>query len=242
MSLGLHDPERRYRRRIWGAITRIGFYIVTLVVASVFAYQSGVQQVISRENQLTEDVAALEQTKATLEQNAIRLEAAARTAQRQYDELLARFEREVPTGVARDFAELVAERLAAGVPPERLAFYIGAADEAKDCIDTVTKRFIMPTPIYDGPNTSIGFSDGRITVTGRGQNAVADGGGPLGWYDPAREVSLNFTVIGGETSTVTGLLPLHTSVVLDGWEHRFTAVEGERSFVQVTGDRCPLAG
>ncbi|MEO3431810.1 hypothetical protein [Inquilinus sp. CAU 1745] len=242
MTLGLYDPDRRYRRRVWGAIIRIGFYVVTIGVASVFAYQIGVEQSKNREEQLAARVSALESARQTLEQNAIRLEAAAQTAQIQYRDLLTRFEQEVPRGDLRVLSQLVATRLQEGVAPERLAFFINAADQVRDCAPADTKRFILPTPIYQGPNTAVGFADGRITVSGMGANATGEDGAPLGWFDPTQDVKITFTLVGGEQSEVSGAMPLYHSVVLGDREFRFTITQGERSFVEVTADNCALPG
>ena len=88
----------------------------------------------------------------------------------------------------------------------------------------------------------MGFADGRITVTGEGKNAVSPDGLPEGWFDPAQELSINLTTIGGESASVAGLLPLHTSLILGTDEYRFTVVEGAQSFVEVTADRCDFVG
>ena len=238
MSLGLYDSRRRRRRRIWRTALRIGFYMALLTVVAVQAFRFGVEHSQGQVEQLNARVAALQEANATLEQDAIQLEAAARTAQVRYRDLLERYDREVPTGLERDLVGLVAQRLADGVPPERLAFYIRSATAARDCTEPSTRRFIMPTPVYQGPNTSIAFADGRITVTGMGQSAHGPDGAPLGWFDPAEDVTVAFTLIGGEQSSTTGPLPLHHSVVLGSEEHRFTIVAGERAMVNVTADRC----
>jgi len=234
----LYDYDRRYRRRVWGTLTRIGFYVATIAVTALFAYRTGIEQSAERERRLEDRVAELESSLAAAEQNAIRLEAAARTAQIQYDELMTRFEAEVPQGERRQLLRLVSARLEEGLPPERLAFFIRSAAPPRDCTEAESRRFIVPTPTYDGPNTSIGFADGRITVTGRGENEVTEGGAIQGWYDPARPVTLVFTRIGGEREQVEGQLPLHHTLVLDDAEWRFTATQGERSMVDVTADRC----
>lgn len=236
--MSLYDHDRRYRRRVWGTITRFGFYVITIGVAAAFAYQTGVKQVENREQRLEAQVAELESSLATAEQKAIRMEAAANTATIQYDDLLARFEAEVPTGHERQLLALIEQRQAEGVAPERIAFFIESAAPPRDCTEADSKRFILPTPVYDGPNTSVGFADGKITVTGRGDNAVSESGGPLGWYDPAQPVTIAFTRIGGEREEIQGVLPLHHSMVLDDAEWRFTAVPGDRSMVNVVADRC----
>lgn len=238
MSFGLYDPERRYRRRVRKATIRVGFYLVSIGIAAALGYQFGVQETRGRETHLAQQLADAEAARAALEQNVIRLGAAARTTQILYDELRQRYEREVPTGTRRELAELVAHRLEQGIDAERLAFVIRAADEPTDCSGAETRRFILPTPAYRGPNTAVGFADGRITVTGRGENARSANGGALGWFDPAQPVTVTFTLIGGEESAVSGQLPLHHSIALAGAEYRFTIVEGDRSFVNVTADRC----
>lgn len=240
MSLGLYDPDRRYRRRIWARIARTGLFLATIGATSALAYQIGVEQMRGRHQSLEQEVETLRAETVDLQQTAIRLEAATRTAEVQYQELLARFEREVPSGAVRELAQLVAQQLEKGVEADRLAFFINAADQVRDCGAPETKRFIVPTPIYQGANTSVGFADGRITVTGMGANARDEAGKLQGWYDPAQPVKITFTTIGGEQSETTGQLPLHHSVVLGEYEYRFTIVEGERSFVVVTADRCAL--
>lgn len=238
MTIGLYDPERRYRRRLWAGIVRVGFYIATLILVGLFAYQIGVERVEVREDRVQDRIALLEAANSRLEQEGIRLQAQARAAQIQYNELFQRFEREVPLGIKRELAELVTSLLDQGVAPERLAFVIGNAAQPRNCVEPETKRFIMPTPAYRGANTSVGFADNRITVTGTGANAVAENGGVQGWFDPAQTVTLTFSVIGGNSSAVSGLLPLHHSLVLGDREYRFSVVEGERSFVNVTADNC----
>ncbi|MEQ8967132.1 MAG: hypothetical protein RID91_15040 [Azospirillaceae bacterium] len=234
----LYDYDRRYRRRVWGTITRIGFYVATIAVTALFAYRTGIEQSAERERRLDNRVAELESSLAAAEQNAIRLEAAARTARIQYEELMARFEAEVPRGERRELLNLVSARLEEGVAPDRLAFFVRSAAPPTDCTEAESRRFIAATPTYDGPNTAIGFADGRITVTGEGENAVSEGGSVQGWYDPAMPVTMAFTRIGGEREEVEGKLPLHHTLVLDGAEWRFTATEGDRSMINVAADRC----
>ncbi len=236
----LYDPSRRYRRRLWGALIRFAFYVGTLLVAVVFAFQVGVERNKQREEQLLAELEELEQSHDILQEANIRLEAARQTAETEYRRLLGRYEREVPQGVERELAEIVSAKLEAGAAPDRLAFVIQSADRPRDCSEAETKRFIMPTPIYQGPNTAVGFADGRITVSGLGESARNAAGGPEGWFDPAEPVTVRFTRIGGEQEEISGELPLHHSIALGDAEYRFTIVPGNRSFVQVTADRCPL--
>src|SRR3546814_7653548 len=97
-----------------------------------------------RQESLEHEAAALRAERVELQKNAIRLEAASRTAEIQYRELLARFQREVPSGEIRELSQLVADRLDQGVPADRIAFFINAADRVRDCGNPETKRFIVP--------------------------------------------------------------------------------------------------
>lgn len=242
MSLGLYDSERRRRQRFWSNLTRVGFYVITIAVVAAFSYQIGVEQMKDRESELMRETEDLKHVKSELERSTISLQATTQTAEARYRELQDRFEKEVPRGILRQLAGLVAGRLDEGIAPQRLALYINAASEPKNCDAPETKRFIVRTPTYDGANTSVGFADGRITVTGEGKNAVSTDGLPEGWFDPAQEMSISLTAIGGESTAVSGLLPLHTSLILGADEYRFTVIEGAQSFVEVTADRCDFVG
>ncbi len=238
MSLGLYDTERRHRRRMLASIFRFGLVIVLLVVTSAISYRYGVRQVETDEARLLAEVEALRTAKSNLESDALRHQSEVRTVEIRYEELQRRFEAEMPTGALRELTALARERLAEGLDPERLAFYIREANDPRDCSPMDSKRFVMPTPAYQGADGTVSFNNGRISVTGLGANAIAENGGIQGWFDPAKDVAITLTVIDGETETITGVLPLYKSIVLEDKEFRFAFQQGRRSFIQVTADRC----
>jgi hypothetical protein len=238
MGLGLYDPERRYRRRVWGTIIRVFFSITVLLVAAGFAYQIGVERTKGQITTLQGQVTSLTQAKGGLEQERIQLQAAAQTAQIQYRELTARFEREVPTGTYRELADKVAQRLHDGLDPQRLAFYIDQASAARDCKTGESKRFILPTQNAVGSNSSVAFANNTIAVTGRGEGTVDESGKAQAAYDPAKPITVNFRGIDGKQVSATGMLPLFQSLVVGEKEYRFSLIEGERSFVRVTSEVC----
>ena len=94
------------------------------------------------------------------------------------------------------------------------------------------------TPIYKSPNRSVGFAGGTITVVGDGQSARDGAGDSEGWFDPTAPLTLRITPQDGKETVITGVLPLHQSVVVDNTEFRFTAAAGARSFIEITSDRC----
>ncbi|MEI6557592.1 MAG: hypothetical protein WCO00_04235, partial [Rhodospirillaceae bacterium] len=106
------------------------------------------------------------------------------------------------------------------------------------CQTPETKRLQPSTQFYKSPNRSVSFASGTITVVGEGMSVRDTSGNAEGWYDPAQAVTLHITPQGGKEQLITGVLPLHQSVVVDSTEYRFTAVAGSRSFLEVTADRC----
>ena len=241
MVLNLYETTRRRRRRAWGGVIRVGLYLIFVLAVGAFAYQTAIEQVEGREATLNERIAELEEQNRSLTEDAADLQSAAADTRSQFAALSERYEREVPTGAQRDLLGLVAEQLAAGVAPRRLAMMIEAAGLPTSCSEAETRRFIVATPIYEGPHTSVRFADGRITVTAAGETAQAGNGSQHAWFDPVQPVTVTFTLVGGEQTQARGVLPLHHSVVLVDEEHRFSIVEGERSFVEVTADRCRLS-
>ncbi len=240
MSLGLYDHERRYRRRMWRRVLRAVITVAVIVGLGAFAYQTGIEQMEDRVAELEGTIAELRSTIEGLQHDRVRLAAAARAVQEENRTLTERYEQDVPTGMHRDLAELVGRRLSEGIDPERLAFFISAAGPPENCSEPVNRAFFMPTPVWNGANTSAQFADGRIVVTGLGENSRGPDGQILAPFDPQEEVTITFTMIGGEEERISGRLPLHHSIVLDGEEYRFAITEGQPSMVSVTADRCPF--
>lgn len=240
MSLGLYDYERRRRRRFWGRTLKTALFAALLLGTGLFSYQMGIEQVKGREIVLREEASALERRNAELERHVAGLQEAVRTAEVHAEELETRLQRELPHGELARLSKLVAERMAAGVDPNRLAFVIGETSMPQNCEGPETKRFILPTPSYRGTNTAVGFGNGAVTVSGEGSAARSAQGQPEGWFDPQQPVTIRFTEIGGRQHEVSGLLPLQRSVVAGTMEHRFTISAGSKSFVEVTALRCPF--
>ena len=238
MTLGLYDSERRYRRRVWTGFIRFVLFVLFVLAVSVFAYQMGVEQVKDRDASLREEVGQLSRQKGELELFVTQLQEATHTAEARVAELEQRLQTEVPQGDLLKINQLAAERLASGVAFDRLAFVIGAAQNKRACQPAETKRLQPSTQFYKSPNRSVGFASGTITVIGEGLSARGASGDAEGWYDPTQPVTIRITPQGGKEQTVSGVLPLHQSVVIDSTEFRFTVAAGQRSFIEVTADRC----
>ena len=240
MARGLYEYERRQRRRVWRRVLRLGFYLAFILGTALFAYQTGIEQRRAREEELLGQIDDLRTDLRDWEAYANDRDQAEREARRQFEELSERYQQEVPTGPLRELARLVAVRLDDGIDPQRLAFFIEAAGPPHDCSPPNTRSFFMATPLWDGPNTSTEFADGRIIVSGVGENARSQTGQLLPQFDPAEEVNLTFRAIDGEETTISGVLPLQHALVVGNEEFRFSITEGLTSMVDVTADRCPF--
>lgn len=239
MTLGLHESRLRQRRRRRLAILKWVLVFAALFFAGYYAYETGSALAQQEVRDLRQEIESLRQTVAELtnarEDLAQQVEAA-RVREEQWEE---RYRRDVPTGESKELFALVQDRLSNGVPADRLEFVIGATSTTASCDGRPdTKRFIVPTPIYQGANDSIGFANSTIRVTAMGESATDSRGNLEAWFDPAKPVTVSFTSLGGKKSEVSGVLPLHHSVVKGENEYRFTIVAGNRGFVNVTGDRC----
>jgi hypothetical protein len=240
MTLGLYDYERRRRRRFWISTVKAMFFLALMVGIGLFAYQVGVEQVKGRESSLREENSRLRARVQELDHRVATLQAAAHSATVRATELETRLQRELPQGELAELTKLVAERLVSGVDPHRLAFVISETRMPRDCDNPETKRFILPTPLYRGSNTAVGFADGTITISGEGVPARDAEGRSESWFDPQQPVSIRFTEIDGRQTEAVGMLPLQHSVVIGSIEHRFMVTAGARSFVEVTTERCPF--
>ena len=242
MSYGtLGDTRRRRRRTIIWRLTQIALFVATLIGTASYAYQIGVSASQARAGKLEDDLERFQSDNLLLRE---RLDAAWRQSQgsgRALERLQARYDAEVPGGELKDLMAGLEEQLQDGVTAERLRLMIDVAGRAPACEEEPeTKRFRLQTPIATGAVHVVRFGGGRVAVRGSGEPARNEAGLSEAWYDPGAPVELVFETLGGERSEVAGSLPLRHTMVVDGTEFRFSAIAGERSFVEVTAQACPL--
>ena len=239
MTLGLHDYERRRRRRFWGSTVKLLLILGVLLAIGLFAYQMGVEQVKGREAGLVAENAQLAQANSELSRSVSALRTADQNAEAKVAELEARLARELPTGDLARLTELARERLAAGVEAKRLVFVLSQIKTPRACEKPENKRFILPTTVYKGPNSTVGFANGAITVSGEGTAARSATGNVEGWFDSKGLVTIRFTRRAAARRRRRATCPCATPS-LAGVEHQFTVTSGARSFVEVTDERCPF--
>lgn len=240
MGLGRYDYERRYRRRFWTSFAKLALAGGVLLGIGLFSYQMGIEQLKGRDATLREQIETLSRQKAELELLASQMQHAARKADAHVAELEARLQKELPSGKLAELSRLVADRLAAGIDPARLAFVIEQAQNPRNCQSGDSKRIVLSTPLLKSSTRVASFNNGAVTVTGEGMSAQNAQGQKESWYDPAQPVTLRIGLHGTkEPKELSGMLPLHYAVIVDHTEYRITVVPGQRSYAEVTVDRCP---
>lgn len=238
MSFGSYDSGARYRRL---ARERTRRNIITMILLGVFAFSGywyGGSSAKSRIVALDHDLQTMAADKAELEKQVTSLRAQLQTAGVHYKQLEEKYAAEVPQGDLKKLTDLARKRLNEGANLERLEFVIQSAAPPRNCNESETKRFVIRTPVYQGPKSAVTIGDGLLAITGEGISALNEEGKPEAWYDPGKAVTVRFTGLGGKNFEKTEVLPMHHSMVINDREYRFTISQGTRSFAKVTYDSC----
>ena len=244
MSLGLHDSRAARKRRV-----RRRFFLTILFLGGLFAlgwsaYQSGRELAKLEVKVLDEQVRNLTGELDQSRQRIATLEVENRKLALQRDQWQKRYDAEVPKGQDKELLAQVQRQIADDVPVDRLRLMIDAAGVELTCDgEPATKRFIVRTSLYQGSDDTVDFGNGVVTVTAEGETATDPSGKVEAWYDPAKEVRVSFTELGGRKTTASGRLPMHHSMIVGEHEFRFAVKAGERrGFLEVTADRCAIPG
>lgn len=238
MSFILRSHQDRYRQR-----ARENFYRGVSVFAFIgcavaLGYFAGYKTNEQEGRFYHQKKAELESQFQKAEEEVSRLRANYQTLRLQYEQLQADYKRRVPQGDFGVLTNMVREQLDKGLTIERMAQIIRSAQPPQNCTPAITKRFIVSTPAYKGPESVITFADGAITVRGSGDASINSKGEDEAWFDPGKPVKVTFTIIGGKKETKEALLPFHHTIILRNKEHRFTISQGPQSFIVITGDNC----
>ncbi len=238
MSLLGYDSNHRYRRR--AAERRRKFMTLMFVIFMIFiaGYWLGGEVVRGSELAFKQKAMNLQNTNNSLETKLADLRASVQETQLRHQQLEERYQREVPTGDLLELTNLAAAQLKDNIKKDRLSFVITSARPPRNCTPPSTKRFIVKTPVYRGPDSAVSFAKGAITVTGQGFSAINQAGKEEAWFDQGKPVKIKFIQLGGKDIVKEQLLPIHYSMITNDREYRFTVAKGKRSFVTVTSDNC----
>lgn len=240
MSLGLREGRNLARRRRRWRFVKWLFLLLLITGLGVAGFQSGKRLAQGELYQAEDRIERLSTQLAELQRSKAELQVALERAKTREEDLQQRYARDVPAPALRSLMTDAEKQLAQGATLERLRFLVSAASEKAECDGSPrTKRFIVRTPLYDGASSSVTFADGRLTVTASGAPTADSAGRVQAWFDPSKPIELRVVRLGGDTESISGTLPVHVAIVLDGDEYRLSVTEGEqRGFVEATADRC----
>lgn len=236
MTLGSYNPSARYRERAQQKMTNAISMLIVIVLSASVGFWMGKQFGVEKLGSLEKQVDTIIEERNTLQQNVTELRAEAQTANTRYEQIKAEYNAQIPEGPMQDLTRLVREQINQGMDPDRLAFFIKSARPPTGCTDPETKRFVVSTPNYSGPDSSVSVADGAIIITGKGISSTKDGKAEA-WYDPAQNIDITFSA-NGQKEVKKGNLPIRHSVIAGGREYRFTIEEGAKSFAKVVFDSC----
>jgi hypothetical protein len=234
MALGRRrSRERRQRATRW--LWRLSQAVMILLVFLGFAiltYRGAEEvaraEVTALEARLAE--AAERESTAAAEQGRLALQLA--EARTEASTWRTRHEQEVPRPPFTDVLAIAAERIAAGVAPERVMDLLRLADNPRRCEGRpIIRRFAIRFGGTPNADEGTSFLDGllRITITM-----------PAGAEDVARLANVSVTSTwNGRTETLTGL-PQRMALTFGNLEMELSVTASElRGFAQAALSTCP---
>ncbi len=120
MPFGLREDRRRRRRRLHWALFKWAVALALVGAAGIYAYETGRRLASADITRLEETIATLRTQLDASEAANAGERAAAETAQAMARDWQARYDRDVARGPSKDIFDIVQQKLAAGVEPERL--------------------------------------------------------------------------------------------------------------------------
>ncbi len=239
MTFGRYNPRRRYLERDRRRNNKIIASVVIFVSLAVICFWLGRQHAAFQINSLKNETEESRTQINALQDELTKLRAETQTATSRFDQLQTQYQQDLPEeGPMRDVIELVKKQIKDGMSAERLAFVIRSARPPRNCTDPASKRFMVKTPAYTGPDSSASFGEGAVVISGIGASTRNQAGEPQAWFDASQPVTVAFKSTEGQIDKKTAVLPIQYSMIAGGREYRFTLSEGEKSFVKVTFDSC----
>jgi len=242
MSFGLKSSRarerRRRRRKIWGWF----FLLLIIVGLGAYSWYAGRELARADLKQLQDQVAELTSKNEALQTATDQARAAEAAAQQEARDWQNRYQQDVPTGEGQEIYQNIQGLLDEGVEAERIRLILESARKAQTCSpEQESKRFAVASPLSRDPVTPVNFDGNSFILSAEGQSATLDNGDPAAWFDTSKPVTVHFTEPGGETTDVSGMLPIQHSIARGDTEYRFAVSAADiRGYVRATLVKCSL--
>lgn len=239
MSISFYDPNDRYRKR--AARRMSGIVMTCSVMGAAIALGYWLGGVRSQQNLyiLQEEKKALTEERNRIQDEMTALRADSQTAKVRFEQLKASYEELIADdSPMKNLVNILRKQIDEGIDPERMETVLLSARPPQNCSDAESKRFVVITPVYSGPGSSVSVGNGTVIVSAEGEAAQGPNGKKEAWFDPGQAVTVTFDARDQEPVVKTGVLPLYHSIISKGKEYRFTVSVGTKSFAKVTYDFC----
>ncbi len=239
MFHGQYTSRARYRDRAYRRTATFFLALFLFGGALVLGFFTGRQYAVVQLSTLEKEVAERDKSLKSIQEEMVKLRGESQTAVSRLEQMKAQYEKDLPAdGPMREIIDMIKKQLGGGMPAERLAFVIRSARPPRNCADPTSKRFVVKTLAYKGPESTVSINDGAVVISGTGASSRSREGRMESWYDPTQVVHITFKTSDGLSEKKSLTLPFQYAVVSKGREYRFTLSEGEKSFVKVTFDSC----
>lgn len=238
MTYGSYNPGARYRQRSQRRMVSLLTTFLFLLLFFGLGYWIGVLSTGQNIYILQQQKEDAEQRAEQLQNDLTQARADAQTADIRLEQVKASYNEILSEGPMQEMVVMLKKQVEAGVDPARLQSVILSARPPKNCSEPQSKRFLIVTPVYSGPESRISIESGLIAITGMGESAKNDKNEKEAWFDPAKPVQIEFYPSGGKKSMKEGTLPLYYSLPIGDKEYRFTIAPDTKSFAKVTYDFC----
>ena len=238
MVFSSYNPYDRYRQRAAKRTSTVVTFV--FIFAGIFILGYWVGGIRAQQNIyiLQEEKRILTEESDKVQEEMIELRAEAQTANVRFEQLRATYDELISDGPMQDLVTLLREQIDSGLDVGRLQSVIVSARPPQNCSDPQSKRFVVLTPVYNGPSSEASIDNGVVSIFGKGVSAKNSQGKKEAWFDPAQPVEITFQGADGRSKTKKGILPLSYSMILKSKEYRFTLTSAAKSFVKVTYDHC----
>ncbi len=238
MKYGSYNPSARYRQRSQRRLTGIVYTCILLSFTFGFGVWLGGLRVDQNYYILRQEKKALESQYAEVQNEITQLRAEAQTANVRLEQLKVSYNEVLPDGPMQDIVNRIREQIESGVDPKRIVSVILSARPPQNCDEANSKRLLIVTPNYEGPESKISLENGVISIWGEGKSSKDGKNNEQAWYDSAKPVKIFFQPRDGVVTHKEGVLPLYHSLVIKDREYRFTISADAKSFSKITFDSC----
>ncbi|MCB9964332.1 MAG: hypothetical protein H6855_04335 [Rhodospirillales bacterium] len=234
-----YNPGSRYRQRTRNRFFAFVFIVVTLCFAAVVGFWFGGQTYQARITAQDAQITVLTEETETLRNELTSALTKVQETDMRYTALQSETEALLPSdSPLRDLLSLLRKRLEEGVTQDRLVNLLETTRPPRNCTDPESKRFVVVTPGYKGPDSSVMVDGSTLEVSATGVSARNKNGQDEAWYDEGQPVEITFKKAGGEVETKSGTLPMMTTLIVKNREYRLNLSAGAKSFLKVVYDSC----